>query len=136
VLVEKRARRLTLWLAGYPVREYRIALGRNPVGDKLRIGDGRTPEGLYFIDGRRADSEFYRALHISYPNEADERSARAAGVRAGGEIMIHGLPEDAGWMGAEHARWDWTEGCVAVSNAEIDEIWRVVADGTPIEIVP
>lgn len=136
MLVEKRARRLTLWLAGYPVREYRIALGRNPVGDKLRIGDGRTPEGLYFIDGRRADSEFYRALHISYPNEADERSARAAGVRAGGEIMIHGLPEDAGWMGAEHARWDWTEGCVAVSNAEIDEIWRVVADGTPIEIVP
>lgn len=136
MLVEKRARRLTLWLAGYPVREYRIALGRNPVGDKLRIGDGRTPEGLYFIDGRNADSDFHRALHISYPSEADVRSAREAGADAGGEILIHGLPEGAEWMGSEHARWDWTEGCIAVSNDEIDEIWRMVADGTPIEIVP
>lgn len=136
MLVEKRARRLTLWLGGYAVREYRVALGRNPIGDKLRAGDGRTPEGVYVIDGRNPESEFHRALHISYPNEDDARSAREAGADAGGEIMIHGLPEDGAWMGSEHARWDWTEGCIAVSNEEIDELWRLVANGTPIEIVP
>ncbi|HEU4431363.1 MAG TPA: L,D-transpeptidase family protein [Myxococcota bacterium] len=136
MLVEKRARRLTLWFAGYPVREYRVALGRDPVGAKRRAGDGRTPEGVYTIDWRNADSEFHRALHISYPNAGEVRSAREAGADAGGEIMIHGLPEDAGWMGSEHARWDWTDGCVAVSNEEIDEIWKLVADGTPIEIRP
>jgi murein L,D-transpeptidase YafK len=136
VLVEKGARRLTLWLAGYPLREYRVALGRDPIGDKLRIGDGRTPEGLYTIDGRNGGSEFYRSLHISYPNAADLRVAREAGAHPGGEIMIHGLPEGAEWVAGEHTRFDWTEGCIAVTNEEIDELWELVADGTPIEIRP
>ncbi len=136
MLVEKRARRLTLWFAGYPVREYRVALGRNPVGDKQRAGDGRTPEGAYVIDGRNGGSEFHRSLHVSYPSAADVRNARAAGVNPGGEIMIHGLPEDAEWVGGEHRSFDWTEGCIAVTNEEIDEIWQLVGDGTPIEIRP
>jgi murein L,D-transpeptidase YafK len=136
VLVEKGARRLTLWFAGYRMREYRVALGSDPIGDKQRIGDGRTPEGLYSIDGRNGASEFYRSLHISYPNAADLRSAREAGAHPGGEIMIHGLPEGAEWVSGEHTRFDWTEGCIAVTNEEIDELWELVADGTPIEIRP
>jgi murein L,D-transpeptidase YafK len=136
VLVEKGARRLTLWFAGHVVREYRVALGREPIGDKRRAGDGRTPEGVYAIDGRNGASEFHRALHISYPNAADRRSASEAGADPGGEIMIHGLPEGAEWVGGEHLRFDWTEGCIAVTNEEIDELWELVADGTPIEIRP
>ena len=136
VLVEKGARRMTLWVAGYAVREYRVALGREPVGDKRVAGDGRTPEGHYTIDGRNPGSEFHRSLHISYPNAADVRSAREAGASPGGEIMIHGLPNAADWVEREHTRFDWTEGCIAVTNEEIDEIWELVADGTPIEIRP
>jgi murein L,D-transpeptidase YafK len=136
VLVEKSARRLTLWFAGFAVREYRVALGSDPVGDKLRQGDGRTPEGHYTIDARNPGSEFHRALHISYPSAADVRRAREAGRDPGGEIMIHGLPNGAGWVASEHTKFDWTEGCIAVTNEEIDEIWELVADGTPIEIRP
>ncbi len=136
MLVEKAARRLTLWFAGYPVRSYRVALGRDPIGDKRHVGDGRTPEGVYTIDGRNGGSEFHRALHVSYPNAADVRNAREAGTDPGGEIMIHGLPDDAEWVGGEHTRFDWTEGCIAVTNEEIDELWELVADGTPIEIRP
>lgn len=136
LVVEKGARRLTLWFAGYPVRTYRIALGREPFGDKLSIGDGRTPEGLYTIDGRNAGSEFHRSLHISYPNAADVRRAREAGTDPGGKIMIHGLPNGAEWVEGEHTRFDWTEGCIALTNEEIDEVWELVADGTPIEIRP
>jgi murein L,D-transpeptidase YafK len=136
VLVEKAARRLTLWFADYAVREYRVALGREPLGDKRRAGDGRTPEGLYTIDGRNGGSEFHRSLHVSYPSAQDRRSAREAGARPGGEIMIHGLPEGAEWVGPEHTRFDWTEGCIALTNEEIDELWELVGDGTPIEIRP
>lgn len=136
MLVEKHARRLSLWFAGYPVREFRVALGREPAGDKQRIGDARTPEGHYVIDGRNPGSAFHRSLHISYPNAADVRRAREAGAAPGGEIMLHGLPEDAAWVGGEHWRFDWTEGCIAVTNEEIDEIWELVPDGTPIEIRP
>jgi murein L,D-transpeptidase YafK len=136
VLVEKRARRLTLWFAGYVVREYRVALGREPLGDKERIGDGRTPEGVYAIDGRNGASEFHRSLHVSYPSAADVRQAHEAGAAPGGEIMLHGLPAGAEWVGAEHTRFDWTEGCIAVTNEEIDELWELVANGTPIEIRP
>jgi murein L,D-transpeptidase YafK len=136
VLVEKSARRLTLWFAGYAVREYRVALGREPMGDKERAGDGRTPEGLYTIDGRNGGSEFHRSLHISYPSASDKRRAREAGAAPGGEIMIHGLPADAEWVGGEHTRFDWTEGCIAVTNEEIDELWELVGDGTPVEIRP
>jgi murein L,D-transpeptidase YafK len=134
--VEKRARRLTLWYAGSPVRSFRVALGHSPVGDKRRRGDGRTPEGRYWIAGRNHRSRYYRSLHISYPSAADIHEARRAGVSPGGEIMIHGLPAGAGWIGKHHAGFDWTRGCIAVSNEEIDEIWELVADGTPIEIRP
>lgn len=136
VVVRKRARTLTLWYAGFPVRIYRIALGRAPSGDKRHMGDGRTPEGLYWIDGRNRGSRFHRSLHISYPSAMDQLEAREAGHVPGGAIMIHGLPAGAGWIGKHHARLDWTEGCIAVTNEEIDEIWELVADGTPIEIRP
>lgn len=136
VLVEKGARRLSLWFAGYLVREYQVALGSEPMGDKQRARDGRTPEGVYTIDGRNGGSEFHRSLHISYPSEADVHRARVARVDPGGEIMIHGLPNDADWVGSEHRRFDWTEGCIALTNEEIDELWELVEDGTPIEIRP
>ncbi len=134
--MEKRARRLTLWYGGSPVRAFRVALGHSPVGDKRHQGDGRTPEGRYWIDGRNARSRYHRSLRISYPSPADRHEAHAAGFAPGGEIMIHGLPAGAGWIGKHHAGIDWTRGCIAVSNEEIDEIWDLVVDGTPIEIRP
>lgn len=136
VVVEKSARRLELLFAGHPVREYRVSLGREPVGAKLRRGDGRTPEGQYVLDARNAGSSFHRSLHVSYPSPSDVRSAREAGAAAGGEIMLHGLPNGAEWVGAEHLGFDWTDGCIAVTNEEMDEIWELVDDGTPIEIRP
>ena len=134
--MEKHARRLTLWYAGSPVREFRVALGEQPVGPKRRAGDGRTPEGQYRIDARHRHSRYHRALRISYPSSADRAAARRSGHAPGGAIMIHGLPAGAGWIGRHHVGLDWTRGCIAVSNEEIDEIWELVADGTPIEIQP
>ena len=136
MLVEKNARRLRLLFAGAAVREYPIALGRSPVGAKQRIGDGRTPEGEYRLDWRMQDSAFHRAIHISYPSEGDRRAASEAGAAAGGAIMIHGLPNGAEWIGEDHRRFDWTDGCIALTNEEMDEIWELVDDGTPIEIRP
>jgi murein L,D-transpeptidase YafK len=136
VVVEKGARRLTLLRGGQPLRIYYVALGRNPVGDKQRLGDGRTPEGVYRIESRNANSRYYRALRISYPDPAHARRARSLGVSPGGDIMIHGLPNGKGGVGAAHRAADWTEGCIALTNQEIDEIWRAVPDGTPIEIRP
>lgn len=136
ILVEKRARRLTLWYAGFAVRQYRVALGQNPAGPKRRAGDGRTPEGAYFIRGRNPRSKYHRALHVSYPSPSDRLAAERAGFAPGGAIMIHGLPAGAGWVGKHHTGFDWTRGCIAVTNEEIDEIWELVSDGTPIEILP
>jgi murein L,D-transpeptidase YafK len=127
---------LTLWFAGFPVREFQISLGSDPVGHKRRTGDGRTPEGEYWIVGRNPGSRYHRSLHISYPSPSDRRAAMRAGHSPGGSIMIHGLPADASWIGKHHAGFDWTRGCIAVTNEEIDEIWELVADGTPIEIRP
>ena len=136
LLVVKSERRLSLIENDEIIRSYTIALGANPVGHKQQEGDERTPEGHYWIDARKPDSDFHRALHISYPNDADRRQAEARGVSPGGAIMIHGLPEDWGWLGSIHHALDWTNGCIAVTNAEIDEIWSMVDDGTPIEILP
>jgi murein L,D-transpeptidase YafK len=136
VLVEKRARRLQLLYAGHPVRTYRVSLGREPVGPKRRIGDGRTPEGTYVLDWRNRHSAFHRSIHISYPGPGDAGFAQEAGARAGGLIMLHGLPHGAGWVGEAHLGFDWTDGCIAVTNEEMDEIWELVDDGTPIEIRP
>ena len=136
VLVIKHERRLVLLRRGRPLRAYTIALGRNPRGHKTMEGDGRTPEGRYRLDWRNAESRFHRSLHISYPSAADRRQARRRNVSPGGAIMIHGLPPRLAAIGADHAKWDWTEGCIALTNAEINEVWRLVDDGTVIEIRP
>ena len=136
VLVEKDARRLSLFRGGALLATYKIALGRNPLGAKSREGDGRTPEGMYVLDYRKADSAFHRALHISYPAPRDLATARAAGVAPGGLVMIHGLQNGLGWIGSAHRARDWTDGCIAVTNDEIEEIFAAVPDGTPIEIRP
>jgi murein L,D-transpeptidase YafK len=136
VVVEKSRRTLTLYQAGFPVRSYGIALGKVPQGDKVQKGDGRTPEGLFYIDSRNPASKYHRSLHISYPDVAHRARANALGVEAGGDVMIHGLPKGYEKFGAQHREWDWTEGCVAVTNEEIEEIWRAIPDGTPIQIKP
>jgi murein L,D-transpeptidase YafK len=136
IVVEKSKRTLSLYRAGKLLKSYKIALGKNPVGPKQREGDSRTPEGSYVIDFRKADSKFHRALHISYPNAEDRRRARERGVQPGGAIMIHGLPNGTGAIGAAHRLRDWTDGCIAVTNEEIEEIWKVVPNGTAIVIRP
>jgi murein L,D-transpeptidase YafK len=136
VLVEKGARRLTLLNNGAILKSYPVALGREPIGAKEEEGDQRTPEGIYRIDFHKRDSDYHLALHVSYPEQRDVERAAARGVSAGSDIMIHGLPNGRGWIGRFHRRSDWTAGCVAVTDFEIEEIWRAVADGTPIEIRP
>ncbi|NJO55320.1 MAG: L,D-transpeptidase family protein [Rhodospirillales bacterium] len=134
VLVVKQQRRLYLLRDGEVMRSFRVALGPNPVGHKVFQGDGRTPEGLYILDWRNSNSQFYRSIHVSYPNESDSARAGMYGSDAGGLIMIHGQPRDH--FGGSNPSYDWTEGCIAISNAEMDEIWMAVDDGTPIEILP
>ncbi len=136
VLVEKSSRRLLLLKAGEVLREYPISLGRQPVGHKRMEGDGRTPEGLYVLDWRNPDSRYHLSLHVSYPDAADRAAAAGRGVPPGGDIMIHGLPNGLGWLGRRHLDRDWTDGCIAVTNQEIEEIWGAVPNGTPIEIRP
>jgi murein L,D-transpeptidase YafK len=136
VRVDKSDRRMELMRRGEVIRAYRVSLGSNPRGHKQKEGDGRTPEGRYRIDWRNPRSKFHRSLHISYPNPQDRHAARAQGVSPGGAIMIHGLPNGWGWAAPFFALWDWTDGCIAVSDAEMDEVWNAVADGTPIEILP
>jgi hypothetical protein len=136
IVVVKRSHTLTLFSRGFAARTYVIALGRSPVGDKERLGDNRTPEGLFHIDDRNAQSRYHLALHISYPDPVHLARARALGVPPGGDIMIHGLPKGLEFVGAAHRADDWTNGCIAVTNQEIDEIWRVVPTGTQIRILP
>lgn len=133
--MKKSQRRLLLLQGAEIVASYAIALGQEP-GRKERQGDRRTPEGRYLIDGRKLDSQYYRALRISYPNAEDRRRARSAGLKPGGDIMIHGLPNGLEGIGSYHSSGDWTRGCIAVTNEELDEIWARVPDGTPIEILP
>lgn len=136
VIVLKKEHVLKLLRGHHVLKTYKIALGGDPVGPKQQEGDHRTPEGTYILDRRNPRSRFYRSLHISYPNAEDQRRAAAKGISPGGDIMIHGLPNGFGWLGAAHRVRDWTDGCVAVTDAEMDEIWRAVPDGTPIEIRP
>jgi murein L,D-transpeptidase YafK len=136
ILVEKSQRRLTLLWHGAAVKTYRVALGRTPVGPKQCEGDDRTPEGTYRIDSRNAGSAYHRALHVSYPNTADAAAARSRGCAPGGAIMIHGIRNAFGWIGSLHTRRDWTKGCVAVTDDEIEEISRAVPNGTTVEIRP
>jgi murein L,D-transpeptidase YafK len=135
-VVNKTKRELLLYKDGKLIRSYKVALGKSPVGPKTRKGDGKTPEGAYVISGRNAASAYHKSLRISYPNAADRLRAKQQGVDPGGDIMIHGLPKGQGFIGTAHRLYDWTDGCVAVTNAEIEEIWLLVPDGTPIQINP
>jgi len=136
VVVEKRARRLTLYHLGRPFRQYRVALGGQPVGDKVSAGDRRTPEGMFYVENRNPNSDFHLALRLSYPDVRHQARADSLGLSPGGDIMIHGLPPGRAKLGAQHRRFDWTDGCVALTDEEIEELWRAVPDGTPVEIKP
>ena len=135
ILVLKHKRTLTLLRGSVALRSYPISLGAHPEGPKRREGDGRTPEGLFTIDGRLAASHYHLALHISYPSAADRAEAAAAHRSPGGAIMIHGMPD---WFGRDDLQFasDWTDGCIAVSNQAIEDIWRSVDDGAIVEIRP
>ncbi len=136
ILIEKAARKLTLYRGPEVIRTYRVALGSRPTGKKECHGDERTPEGQYVIDGRNKSSRYHRSLHISYPNAADREAAKRLKCNPGGDIMIHGLTNGYGWVGKLHTALDWTLGCIAVTNEEIEEIWNLVPNGTPIAIHP
>jgi murein L,D-transpeptidase YafK len=136
LVVQKSARRMLLYSNGAVVRSYAISLGHNPVGPKRRAGDHRTPEGWYVIDQHNPDSAFHRSLHVSYPSVRDATRAHAAGHSPGGDVMIHGTRNGLGWLGRMRLAADWTDGCIAVSDAEMDELYALVPDGTPIDIQP
>jgi len=136
VLVFKQKHELQLLSQGKVFQTYNVALGGDPIGPKAQQGDHKTPEGTYVLDRRNANSKFHRALHISYPSAKDRELARKRGFAPGGDIMLHGLPNGYGAIGAAHRLKDWTDGCIAVTNPEIEEIWTLVPDGTPIEIRP
>ncbi len=132
VVLYKSTRQLVLFRNKEALRIYRVDLGFAPVGDKSREGDGRTPEGTYFINRRNPNSAYHLSLGISYPNARDVAAARAQGVDPGGDIFIHGGPTRF----LDRFKRDWTAGCISVSDAEIEEIWSMVPNGTPIVIVP
>ncbi|MCU0833364.1 MAG: L,D-transpeptidase family protein [Chromatiaceae bacterium] len=138
VLVKKAERRLYLLKNDKPFRSYQVSLGSNPVGHKERQGDGRTPEGVYTMTWRNPKSQFRKALHISYPNANDRVQAERLGVNPGGMIAIHGQPRPNAHRELQEllSGDDWTQGCIAVSNMEIDEIWELTREGTLIEIRP
>ena len=136
VIVEKTKRRMAMLRGDAELISFRVALG-HAYGPKLRQGDGRTPEGNYYVDGFNPRSDFYRSIHISYPNDDDWNRATELGVSAGGQIMIHGLdPAIAARWQANHWMFNWTNGCIAVTNPEMDLIWESVELGTPVEIRP
>ena len=136
VLIEKAERRLTLMNGEKKIAEYSVALGGSPVGPKRCQGDSKTPEGTYKIQSRNDKSSYHRSLKVSYPNETDRLNAKNLGCSPGGDIMIHGLPNGKGFIGAAHRLHDWTLGCIAVTDSEIEEIWRLVTNGTVVKIVP
>lgn len=136
LVVFKSKRELHALSEGKLLKIYTISLGRNPEGDKEYEGDKKTPEGLYFINDKNTNSGYYKNLGISYPNEEDRKHAQTLGKPTGGDIKIHGLRNGMGWIGKLHRRIDWTMGCIALTNTEIEELYQAVAIGTPIEIKP
>lgn len=138
ILVEKAARKMYLRKGDEVIKEYHIALGSNPVGHKEKEGDGKTPEGKYTISGRNEKSSYHLSLRVSYPNARDKAAAAAKNVAPGGDIMIHGYPNSAPAFAFNfiHQNYDWTAGCIAVTDEEIEEIWKLVPDNTPIELKP
>lgn len=135
VVVIKSKRVLMLLRNGSVMKTYPICLGRRPVGQKVRAGDTKTPEGDYILDSRNPKSRFHLSLHISYPSREDSLRASQLGFSPGGDVMIHGFP-DGFTMDDVDKHLNWTKGCIAVSNASIEEIWQLVPDGTPIKILP
>lgn len=136
VLVEKGKRQLHLLKNGVAFRTFAIALGQEPVGDKEFEGDQRTPEGYYMLDAKNPDSDFFLSIHISYPSPSDRIKARRKGLDPGGQIMIHGQPNAPTYSAAFYAREDWTNGCIAVSNSDMIDIWLMTPNNVPIEIKP
>ena len=136
ILIEKKARRLMLISKGEVLKTYKIALGGNPNGPKERQGDNKTPEGTYVIDSRNKDSRYHLSLHISYPNERDKKRAHELGVSPGDNIMIHGIKKGFSWVGDAQSEVDWTKGCIAVTDEEIEEIDKLTPNGTTVEIRP
>lgn len=134
VLVKKSERRMYLLHQGEIVKEYKVRFGANPSGHKEQEGDERTPEGKYMLDYKKEKSSFYKALHISYPNKADIEKAKLKNVHPGGQIMVHGQKNGLGWLSIITQMFNWTDGCIAVSNKEMDEIWKLVDTDTPIII--
>ncbi len=136
VLVDKSDRKLYLYKAGRVLREFDVSLGLVPNGPKQREGDFRTPEGKYMLDARNANSDFFLSIHVSYPDDSDRARARAQGVDPGGQIMIHGLPNEPKYDLRRYEDTDWTDGCIAVSNSDMLDIWLMTDESTPIEIRP
>jgi murein L,D-transpeptidase YafK len=136
VVVEKADRKLYLLKEGDVIRTFDIALGMVPVGDKEREGDFRTPEGRYLLDARNPNSDFFLSIHISYPDADDRRQAAARGESPGSAIMIHGQPNEPNYSETYYRTQDWTNGCIAVSNSDMIDIWLMTPDDTPIEIRP
>lgn len=136
VIVRKSRAMLYLMHQGMVLKEFHVALSPNHQGPKVMEGDERTPEGRYVLDYKNSDSSFYKSIHISYPNQADLARAHKYNVDPGGEIMIHGLPPDTHLPPSIVQEFNWTDGCIAVTNHQMDEIWAAVDVGTPIEILP
>jgi murein L,D-transpeptidase YafK len=136
VVVHKAERRLYLMRGADVLRSYRVALGLNPTGQKERSGDFRTPEGRYYLTRRNPRSDYFLSILVSYPNELDVQRARRHRWDTGGSIMIHGLPNQLKRSPDYYEKVDWTDGCIAVSNSEMLEIWLMTQDGTPIDIIP
>jgi murein L,D-transpeptidase YafK len=136
VVVNKSQSRLSIIRDGKTIKSYLIAMGDAPNGHKLKEGDQRTPQGRYFLDYKKSDSAFYKSIHISYPNEEDKLRADALGISPGGMIMIHGENPRSTMSPEEAQKYNWTNGCIAVTNKEMDELWRMIDPGTPIEIWP
>jgi murein L,D-transpeptidase YafK len=136
VVVEKKFRKLHLLKDGIAFRTFNIALGMAPVGDKEHEGDQKTPEGKYLLDARNPDSDFFLSIRISYPDATDRRAAKSKGLDPGGQIMIHGQPNEPKYSEAYYSQEDWTDGCIALSNSDMIDIWLMTPEVVPIEILP
>jgi murein L,D-transpeptidase YafK len=134
ILVEKSDRKLSVFANGKKLKSDRVALRRNAIGAKQEEGDDKTPQGVYKIDGPNAQSNFHLALHISFPSDEDKQGAAEHGVSAAFDMMIHGIRNGLGWIGAFHRLHDWTAGCIALTDEEIEELWRITPKGATVEI--
>lgn len=136
VVVKKSERRLYLYSNGEVLRTFEVSLGLSPVGPKEREGDFKTPEGRYRLESKNPNSDFFLSMKVSYPNDSDRKRARAKGLDPGGQIMIHGLPNEPKHPASRYRDRDWTDGCIAVSNSDMVDIWLLTPTDTPIEILP